>query len=117
MNLDDLNSEDYFNKTSDFYEFKEVLGKGAFGTVISAFNTHDKSNYAIKVSTFHHFCFKDKVIQKQTVPSSSWEQLRQEAFIMSELSHPNIVKFKDVSYFNGILLYLARYEKLKKEYI
>lgn len=49
MDIEDLDSEDYSKKFSDFFEFKSVLGKGAFGTVISAINKSDKREYAVKV--------------------------------------------------------------------
>jgi len=36
------------------------------------------------------------VIQKQNVSPKDWEKLRLEAQILSDLNHPNIVRFKEV---------------------
>jgi len=52
MDPEELDSEDYTSKFSDYFDFKAIIGKGAFGTVISAVSKSDSREYAIKVKTF-----------------------------------------------------------------
>lgn len=49
MNAEELDSEEFSNKFSDYFEFKAILGKGAFGVVISAIKKTDNREYAVKV--------------------------------------------------------------------
>ena len=49
MNVDELDSDEFSNKFSDYFEFKAILGKGAFGVVISAIKKTDNKEYAVKV--------------------------------------------------------------------
>ena len=59
MNPEELDSDDYTTKFSDYFEFKAVIGKGAFGTVISAVSKSDSHEYAIKVMvSFGKLLFK-----------------------------------------------------------
>jgi len=82
MDPDELDSGDTTSKFSDFFIFHAVIGKGAFGVVVSALSRSDNKEYAIKV------------IRKQHVPPKDWDRLRQEAMIHVELNHKNIVGFK-----------------------
>ncbi|CAD8083829.1 unnamed protein product [Paramecium sonneborni] len=63
----------------DLFEFQEFLGQGSFGTVLKALNKQTQQLVAVKI------------IKKKSLFQS--EQLMQEARILQELSHPNIVKF------------------------
>ncbi|CAD8073351.1 unnamed protein product [Paramecium sonneborni] len=63
----------------DLFEFQEFLGQGSFGSVLKALNKQTQQLVAVKV------------IKKKSLFQS--EQLLQEAHILQELSHPNIVKF------------------------
>ena len=49
MNLDDLNSDEINIKFSDLFEFKGVLGSGAFGIVVSAIDKETNKECAVKV--------------------------------------------------------------------
>lgn len=109
MNADDLDADD-FDKFSNHFAFQEVIGQGAFATVISAMSKTDGNEYAVKVSPrlflppatlipsiFWKANSYLKVIPKQGSVSRDWDKLRMEAQILSELNHPNIVKFKEVN--------------------
>ncbi|CAK61590.1 unnamed protein product (macronuclear) [Paramecium tetraurelia] len=60
----------------DLFEFQGFLGQGSFGTVLKALNKETQQLVAVK---------KKSLLQL--------EQLLQEAHILQELQHPNIVKF------------------------
>ena len=53
MSLEDLDSEDYDTKFSDYFEYKSVVGKGAFGVVVSAISKADEKEYAVKVNNHY----------------------------------------------------------------
>ena len=46
---EDLDSDDYNTKFSDYFKFVKLIGKGAFGFVVSAILLEDKRLYAVKV--------------------------------------------------------------------
>lgn len=50
MSPEELDSEEYDNKFSDYFEYKSVVGKGAFGVVVSAISKADDKEYAVKVT-------------------------------------------------------------------
>ena len=52
MDPDDLDAGDTTSKFSDFFTFNAVIGKGAFGVVVSAISKSDNKEYAIKVPPF-----------------------------------------------------------------
>jgi serine/threonine protein kinase len=62
------------------YIVNRQLGQGAFGKVFECKNLQDGLDYAIKV------------IEKNSVKKSKIDSLREEAKIMSSISHPNVVK-------------------------
>ena len=50
MTIDDLNSEEIMSKLSDLFEYKGVLGTGAFGVVVSAIDKETNKECAVKVN-------------------------------------------------------------------
>ncbi|CAD8109905.1 unnamed protein product [Paramecium primaurelia] len=74
--IDDLNDI----LLSEFYRFKEILGRGSFGVVIAAYSSQLDKIVAIKVTA--HF--------QQDI----------ESYLLQECSHPNIVQFYRVLYAN-----------------
>lgn len=99
MNLEDLDSEDYGHKFSDYFQYKSVVGKGAFGIVVSATSISEDEEYAVKVKNTLNLppiLLALKIIKKQNLSQSNWQRLRQEAQLLSSLKHDNIVKFIDV---------------------
>lgn len=44
-----LNGTDSNRRFTDFFEFREILGKGAFGVVVSALNLTTEEEVAVKV--------------------------------------------------------------------
>ena len=70
---------------SEHYEFEKVLGEGAFCTVFQAIDKETGEQIAVKV-------IKRKTLHKEAV-----ELLKQEASLLQEMDHQNIVRFKHVS--------------------
>jgi serine/threonine protein kinase len=62
------------------YIVNRQLGQGAFGKVFECKDPNDGIVYAVKV------------IEKNSVKKSKIDSLREEAKIMSGISHPNVVK-------------------------
>lgn len=71
----------------DFYDFHEVLGAGAFGTVVKCVNKKNGSVSAAKILS--------------TQPSSF-----KEALILAQLNHPGILKLQEV-FVNDQLIFLV----------
>lgn len=46
---EDLDSDDYNTKFTDYFKLIKLLGRGAFGFVVSAVLLEDKKVYAVKV--------------------------------------------------------------------
>jgi len=70
---------------SRHYEFQSVLGEGAFCTVYQAIDKETEELIAVKV-------IKRKILHKEGV-----ELIKQEANLLQEMDHSNIVRFKHVS--------------------
>ena len=47
-NVDDTDF-DYYESLADYFEFKEIIGKGAFATVVRAIDKRDGQECAVKV--------------------------------------------------------------------
>jgi calcium/calmodulin-dependent protein kinase I len=82
--MEDLDKGDYNDKFSDYYKLVNIIGKGSFGFVVHAIDKYSKDEIAVKV------------IKKSELKSNRLEGLRQEAIVLSQLHHPNVVKFKHV---------------------
>lgn len=51
-----------------------------------------------------------KIISKKSLNPGEFDRLREEAYILSSLRHPNIVKFKEVLFFvNKILAFYRNF--------
>ena len=68
----------------DFYELKESLGKGKFGTVRAG--VHKKSGKKVAI----------KVMKKAIMTQQDVELVRQEIEILKMCQHPNIIRMLDV---------------------
>lgn len=67
---------------TDVYSFDKIIGDGHMCVVYLAHSHFDKSKkYAIKV------------IEKNKIKDSQWNRLDQELDILSEIDHPNLVKY------------------------
>ncbi|CAK83623.1 unnamed protein product (macronuclear) [Paramecium tetraurelia] len=73
---------DEMRKFSDYFQYKETIGQGAFGIVVRAVNLTTQQEVAIKI-------IKKKLVNR-------YDQLKQESTILASLRHENIVKFIDV---------------------
>ncbi|MDR3736442.1 MAG: protein kinase [Acidobacteriaceae bacterium] len=68
----------------DFYDLKESLGKGKFGTVRAA--THKKTGKRVAI----------KVMKKSAMTPQDVELVKQEIEILKMCQHPNLIKMLDV---------------------
>ena len=66
------------------FKFLKPLGGGHFGTVRKAFRRSDKEPY-------HYFAIKS--ISIKNMPQKEYDDLVREVDIISDLDHPNIIKF------------------------
>lgn len=88
------------------YEFISMLGNGAFGKVRLYRDRHDKN-----------FLLAIKTLKKEGIPAYQFNLLKSEVAILSNLDHPNIVKylgtFED-DYFIHILMEYLKGHDLNK---
>ena len=70
------------------FVFVSVLGKGGFGTVISAYDKHILRKVAIKI------------LKVSELSQEHIDKLKKEASIFKDLQHPKIVQFYDVFLFS-----------------
>ena len=68
----------------DYYTIKDVLGKGKFGTVVSAIHKSTQSLVAIKR------------IGKKSMSDQDLELVRREIEIMKVCQHPNLIRLLDI---------------------
>ncbi|CAD8126010.1 unnamed protein product [Paramecium sonneborni] len=79
-----MNDESDYSFELNRYEPKQMLGKGAFATVISAFDYVMRTNVAIKI------------VEKKMFKSKEQEDaIRQEAMTLQTLFHRNIIQILD----------------------
>ncbi|CDW84934.1 protein kinase domain containing protein [Stylonychia lemnae] len=69
-------------RLSHYFEVKELLGKGGFGIVVSAYDKYKNEMVALKIAKKGN--------------DSEFSALKKEAKILEKLRHPNIVEFKFV---------------------
>jgi len=77
--------EDHF-KISEYFRLKNVLGKGMFGKVYSAYCYGIKKDVALKI------------IKKRNFSADKLKVLRYEESIISQLDHENVISFYMVNY-------------------
>ena len=82
--MEHLDSGDYGDKFSSFFRYYKDLGEGSFGKVVKAADRYTGRICAVKI------------IKKRKLTEEIVEELRREALVLSELDHPNIVKFINV---------------------
>ncbi|CAK66215.1 unnamed protein product (macronuclear) [Paramecium tetraurelia] len=79
-----INFESDYSPELSRYDPKEIIGKGAFATVISAIDKVTRINVAIKI------------VEKSLFKCKNQEEVvRQEAIMLQSLSHQNIIKILD----------------------
>ena len=83
---------------NNIYEFKEIIGKGAFGIVRTGFRKKEFSPHRI---------YAIKSIHKKNFKKREMDNLEKEIDILSSLDHPNIARFyetfHDENYFNIVM--------------
>lgn len=88
MNLhrlkDRLSRQPATHRRKYHYEFQETLGAGAFGVVRKAINKDTHEAVAVKV-----------ILKRKLKDSRDVDAVSEEFRILSKLSHPNIVQFKE----------------------
>ena len=82
--MEELDSGDYGDKFSSFFRYYKNLGEGSYGKVVKAADKYTGRVCAVKI------------IKKRKLTEEIVNGLRQEALVLSELDHPNIVKFINV---------------------
>ena len=80
-------------KCSDFYELKEMLGKGTYGSVHLCKHIQTGDEFACKV------------INMARINQTSLRRLHDEISILKIVDHPNIIKLKEV-FFGSQKVYL-----------
>jgi serine/threonine-protein kinase len=83
---------------NDRYEILEILGEGGMGIVLKAYDTILKEMVAIK--TLHSKLANDKFIKNRFL---------NEAKLCLALTHPNIIRVRDVSIYNNIYYMVMEY--------
>ncbi len=86
----------------EIYKFKDLLGRGHFGTVRSAYRRFEKAP---------HKLFAIKSISKKNLSINHLNDLIKEVDIISSLDHPNIIKFYETyndNYYFHIVMELCR---------
>jgi len=77
------------------YKINERIGKGSFSSVYSAFDVDDKSKqYAVKI------------LKMSKIPDQVKAKIKLEVDILSNTSHPNIIRLYD-SFYHENMLYLV----------
>jgi serine/threonine protein kinase len=82
----------------DDYKIIKTIGKGSFGKVVLARNLKNTKSYAIKI-------IDKQFIEKQ----NKVDQIHVERQILSELSHPNIIKLYNTFHDKKKLYYVFEY--------
>ena len=82
--IEDLELTDTDHEVFKKYSFKKRLGKGGFGRVFEAVRLKDSRPVAIKVGS------------KSDASQARIKAMLREADFLSNLHHPNIIKFYDI---------------------
>ena len=81
----------------DQYTFLHTIGKGSYGEVFLVESAADSKQYVLKRIKLHSLSEKEK------------RAATQESRLLSELTHPNIVSYKDSFHYNGLLHIVMNY--------
>ncbi|OMJ72070.1 hypothetical protein SteCoe_29577 [Stentor coeruleus] len=95
--MEQLDSGDYGDKFSSFFIYYKDLGEGSYGKVVKALDKHTGCICAVKV------------IKKRKLTEDIVNGLRKEASVLSDLNHPNIVKFLSVKESNLRIFIVMEY--------
>ena len=101
--MSDFDFEAEFNKFPhqfDKYTITNLIGTGTSSCVFSGINTKTKEEYAFKV-----------ISRKLMVESNMMKTLEQELRIVTQLSHPSIVKVYNVIYLTDFIVLVMEYCK------
>ncbi|KAJ3431527.1 serine/threonine-protein kinase fhke-related [Anaeramoeba flamelloides] len=74
----------------EYYDLKNVLGRGQFAQVRLAIEKSTGDHYAVKIIEKKNFCITNNF------NSSTRNKLMDEANVLKKISHPNVVNIKDV---------------------
>lgn len=81
---------------SDYYEFNQKIDEGAFGCVYKATNRKTQEVVAIKKMKQSFQSFQDALDIK-------------EVKTLMQLDHPNVIKIKDIKFFDNTLFIVYEY--------
>ncbi|OMJ85529.1 hypothetical protein SteCoe_13146 [Stentor coeruleus] len=95
--MEQLDSGDYGDKFSSFFRYYKDLGEGSFGKVVKAVDKYTGQICAVKI------------IKKRKLTEEIVNEMRKEASVLSELDHPNIVKFFSVKESNLRIFIVMEY--------
>lgn len=95
--MEEFDSGDYGDKFSSFFRYYKELGEGSFGKVVKAADKYTGRICAVKI------------IKKRKLTEEMVNELRKEALVLSELDHPNIVKFINVKESNLRIFIVMEY--------
>jgi serine/threonine protein kinase len=95
--MDHLDHGDYGDKFSSFFRYCKDLGEGSYGKVVKALDKYTG-----------HICAV-KVIKKRKLSEEIVSELRREASMLSNLDHPNVVKFLKVKESNLRIFIVMEY--------
>ena len=76
------------------YEIKYEIGRGAYGSVWRAIHA-DAHHQAPTPTNNIHNAVAVKIVSKKDTDDLGWEMAHREMQVLKELSHPNIVPFRD----------------------
>ena len=88
-----------FKEFLDVFEFDRILGKGGFGLVKLVIHKYTREKFALKISNI-----SDKFFSAQKLNS-----LYEEALIIKQMSHPNIIKLFNAFHFSKTLFLLNEF--------
>ena len=95
--MDEYDSGDYGDKFSSFFRYCKILGEGSYGKVVKAIDKYTGRVCAVKI------------IKKRKLTATTLNSLRKESLVLSELDHPNVVKFISVKESNLRIFIVMEY--------
>ncbi|XP_066921159.1 calcium/calmodulin-dependent protein kinase kinase 1-like [Clytia hemisphaerica] len=81
----------------NYYQLKEEIGRGSFGSIYKCHSSKDKQNYAMKVMSKRRLMRKSGLAgRRPNRKHNPLEPLHREIAILKKMDHPNIVKLVEV---------------------